>query len=82
RRLRMMVMKSWKSWKPLHRQLRRMGYKGNFLKISVTRWRNSSTNLIHYALPNKYFSELGLYAMDTVEGNTLHQYYQTVLNKI
>lgn len=82
RRLRMMVMKSWKSWKPLHRQLRRMGYKGNFLKISVTRWRNSSTNLIHYALPNKYFTELGLYEMDTVEGNTLHQYYQTVLNKI
>ncbi|WP_198550736.1 group II intron maturase-specific domain-containing protein [Salegentibacter salinarum] len=37
RRLRMMVMKSWKSWKPLHRQLRRMGYKGNFLKLSVTR---------------------------------------------
>lgn len=81
RRLRMMVMKGWKSWKPLHRQLRRMGYKGKFKKISVTRWRNSSTTLAHMALPKGYFTNTGLYSIDSVAVNTLHQYYQSVLNK-
>lgn len=82
RRLRMMIMKSWKSWKPLHRQLRRMGYKGKFEKVSVTRWRNSSTTPIHMALPNQYFLDIGLYPMEEVSGKTLHQYYSFVLNKV
>lgn len=82
RRLRMMIMKSWKSWKLLHRQLRRMGYKGKFEKISVTRWRNSSTTPVHMALPKQYFLDIGLYPMETVDGNTLHQYYSSVLNKV
>lgn len=82
RRLRMMIMKSWKSWKPLHRQLRRMGYKGKFEKISVTRWRNSSTTPVHMALPKQYFLDIGLYPMETVSGKTLHQYYSSVLNKV
>ncbi len=34
RRLRMKKMKEWKRWKPLHKQLRRRGYKGPFEKIS------------------------------------------------
>ncbi len=33
RRLRMMIMKSWKSLKPLHKRLCRMRYKGSFEKI-------------------------------------------------
>ena len=74
RRLRMMVMKSWKSWKGLHKQLRRMGYKGSFEKISVRRWRNSSCHLLHMALPNKWFDELHLFNMERVKTNTLHQY--------
>lgn len=82
RRLRMMVMKGWKSWKPLHKQLRRLGYQGKFQKISVTRWRNSSTNLIHMALPRNYFSDRGLYEMDMLAVNTLHQHYDFVLNKV
>lgn len=79
RRLRMMIMKSWK---PLHRQLRRMGYKGKFEKISVTRWRNSSTTPVHMALPKQYFLDIGLSPMETVSGKTLHQYYSSVLNKV
>lgn len=82
RRLRMMIMKSWKSWKGLHKQLRRMGYKGSFEKISVTRWRNSSCQLLHMALPNKWFEDvLHLFNMERVRTNTLHQYYDVVLNK-
>ena len=82
RRLRMIIMKSWKSWKPLHKRLRRMGYKGPFEKISVTRWRNSSSPLIHMALPNKSFEKANLYSMEKVATNTLHQYYDEVLNRI
>lgn len=81
RRLRMMIMKSWKSWKGLHKQLRRMGYKGSFEKISVTRWRNSSCQLAHMALPNQWFEEMHLFNMEKVKTNTLHQYYE-VQNKV
>jgi len=82
RRLRMMIMKSWKSWKGLHKQLRRMGYKGNFEKISVTRWRNSSCQLLHMALPNSWFDDKHLFNLEQVKTNTLHQYYDFVLNKV
>ena len=81
RRLRMMVMKSWKSWKGLHKQLRRMGYRGRFEKISVVRWRNSSCHMLHKALPNEWFDEKHLFNMEKVNTNTLHQYY-SVLNKV
>lgn len=82
RRLRMMIMKSWKSWKSLHKQLRRMGYKGSFEKISVTRWRNSNCPLLHMALPNTWFEGKHLFNMEKVTTNTLHQYYNFVLNKV
>ncbi|HMA60599.1 MAG TPA: group II intron reverse transcriptase/maturase [Halanaerobiales bacterium] len=80
RRLRMMIMKAWKSWKPLHKQLRRKGYKGNFEKISMSRWRNSNSPLVNMALTNTWFEENGLYNMKEVTVNTLHQYYNFVLN--
>lgn len=82
RRLRMMIMKSWKSWKGLHKQLRRMGYRGSFEKISVTRWRNSSSPLLHMALSNAWFEERNLMNLEKVTTNTLHQYYTFVLNKV
>ena len=83
RRLRMMRMKEWKSWKKLHKQLRRMGYNGSFQRIRMECWRNSSCTLLHMALPRKWFTEeLGLYDMGNQATNTLHQYYDIVLNKV
>ncbi len=76
RRLRMKQMREWKSWKGLHKQLRRMGYKGSFEKISMARWRNASCKLVHMALPNEWFNNLHLYDMERVKTNTLHQYYE------
>ncbi len=76
RRLRMNKMVEWKGWKALHKQLRRMGYKGNFEKISMRRWRNAGCHLIHKALPNEWFTERGLYDMERVKTNILHQYYE------
>jgi len=76
RRLRMKKMREWKSWKGLHKQLRRMGYKGSFKKISMSRWRNAGCTLLHMALPNEWFAEQGLYDMERVKTNILHQYYE------
>lgn len=76
RRLRMKKMREWKSWKGLHKQLRRMGYKGEYKKISIYRWRNSNSPLINMALPNKWFNELGLYDITKVQVGTLFCYYE------
>lgn len=76
RRLRMCKMKEWKSWKGLHKQLRRMGYKGSVEKISMRSWRNSNCHLIHKALPKEWFTHLGLFDMERVKTNILHQYYE------
>lgn len=82
RRLRAMKMKSWKSWRMLHKQLRRVGYKGEYVKIRVDKWRNSGSILAQIALSNEWFREQGLYDMQKAGSNTLHQYYDSVLNKV
>ncbi|MCI6456812.1 group II intron reverse transcriptase/maturase [Inconstantimicrobium porci] len=74
RRLRMKQMKEWKSPKSLHKTLRRMGYKGDFKKISMTKWRNSASPLVCMALPNKWFDEIKLFDMSKVETAVLHYY--------
>ncbi len=74
RRLRMKKMREWKSWKPLHKQLRRMDYKGEYKKISMRKWRNSSSPLIHRALPNKWFEELGLINLENFNVGILSHY--------
>ena len=76
RRLRMKKMKEWKSWRALHKQLRRMGYKGDFEKISMTRWRNSASLLISMALPNKWFDELKLFDISKLQVGILYCYYE------
>jgi RNA-directed DNA polymerase len=72
----MKKMREWKSWKALHKQLRRMGYKGDFEKISMAKWRNSASPLISMALPNKWFDELGLYDISKLQVGTLYRYYE------
>jgi len=72
----MKQMKEWKSWKALFKVLRRNGYTGEYTKISMTGWRNSSCFLIHQAIPNKWFDEVGLINLETYETGTLSQYYE------
>ncbi|ACB84289.1 group II intron reverse transcriptase/maturase [Natranaerobius thermophilus] len=74
RRLRMKKMREWKSWKQLHKTLRRKGYKGEFEKISMNKWRNSSSPLISLALPNKWFDEIGLINISTYQVGILHHF--------
>ncbi len=76
RRLRMKQMREWKSWKGLHKQLRRQGYKGDFEKISMVRWRNSSTVPVHLALPNVWFEREGLIDLTKYEVGIVSQFYE------
>lgn len=75
RRLRMKKMREWKSWKQLHKALRRRGHRGEYEKISMTRWRNSASPLINMALPNSWFDELGLIDLTKYSVGVLHQFY-------
>ncbi|WP_246578384.1 group II intron reverse transcriptase/maturase [Clostridium frigoris] len=76
RRLRMKKMKEWKSYKSLHKALRRRGYKGEFKKISMVRWRNSNFTLIHMALPNSWFKEIKLVHLSDIQVGVLSNYYE------
>lgn len=70
----MKKMREWKSWKGLHKALRRQGYRGEFKKISMRRWRNSASPLLSMALPNSWFEEQGLYDMTKQEVGILYRY--------
>ena len=75
RRLRMKKMKEWKSYKSLHKALRRRSYKGKFKKISMVRWRNSNCAFIHMALPNAWFKEIKLVHLSDIQVGVLSNYY-------
>ncbi|HEY8889926.1 MAG TPA: group II intron reverse transcriptase/maturase [Clostridium sp.] len=76
RRLRMKKMKEWKGYKSLHKALRRRGYKGEFKKISMVKWRNSNFTLIHMALPNTWFKEIKLVHLSDIQVGILSNYYE------
>jgi len=76
RRLRMKQMREWKNYKQLHKALRRRGYKGEFEKISMRKWRNSASPLINMALPNSWLDELGLIDLSTYKTGLLPLYYE------
>ncbi len=75
RRLRMVKMKQWKSYKAMHKEMRRLGIKGNGLKMGVNKWKNSNVHIIHKILPNKYFEDLGLIDMQKYKVGLLSNYY-------
>jgi RNA-directed DNA polymerase len=75
RRLRMVKMKQWKTYKAMHKEMRKRGIKGNGLKMAVTKWKNSNVHIIHQILPNQYFEDLGLIDVHQYEVGLLSNYY-------
>ena len=75
RRLRMIRMKQWKTYKKMHKEMRKRGIKGNGEKMDVRKWKNSTTYIIHMLLPNKFFEDLGLIDMHSYEVGLLSNYY-------
>lgn len=66
RRLRSIQLKHWKKPGKLHRRLRQLGYTGDFPSIKMASWRNAASQHAHWAMPNRWFEEIGLFQMDKV----------------
>lgn len=60
RRLRAKQLSLWKKPKKLHRELRRLGYRGEFDAINMNSWRNAASPLINKALSNARLLQMGL----------------------
>jgi len=75
RRLRMLKMKQWKTYKAMHKLMRKQGIKGNGVKMAVTKWKNSKVHIIHMLLPNKFFEDLGLIDLCRYKVGLLSNYY-------
>lgn len=62
RRLRSKQLSLWKKPSRLHRRLRQLGYKGEFLKMRMRSWRTSRSQYASWAMPNSWLhEEMGLY---------------------
>lgn len=75
RRLRNVQLNLWKTAVKLHRRLKQLKYKPPFKFIKMNSWRNSGSPLAHYAMPNRWFEEIGLYQIDGVKTGVLASYY-------
>lgn len=75
RRLRMIKLRQWKSYKAMHKEMRKQGIKGNGKKMTVTKWKNSNIHIVHMLLPNKLFKDLGLVDLTNYEVGLLSNYY-------
>ncbi|MEK3988420.1 group II intron reverse transcriptase/maturase [Robertmurraya sp. FSL R5-0851] len=66
RRLRMVQLRSWRHVKNLHRALRKKGWRENSLQgIRMFAWRSSKSPMVHGALDNEFFSNLGLVSLES-----------------
>ena len=75
RRLRMIRMIQWKTYKAMHKEMRRKRITGNGMKMDVRRWKNSNVHIIHLLMPNKFFEELGLIDISTYDVGVLSSFY-------
>ncbi|GIO38325.1 group II intron reverse transcriptase/maturase [Paenibacillus antibioticophila] len=61
RRLRAVQLRSWKKIRKLHREMRRRGWDNKDMPgLRMTAWRSSHSTYAQYAMPNKWFGEIGL----------------------
>lgn len=61
RRLRCVQLRSWKKVRKLHREMRKRGWDNKELPgLRMTAWRSSHSTYAQYAMPNKWFEEIGL----------------------
>jgi RNA-directed DNA polymerase len=75
RRLRMIKIRHWKTYKAMHKEMRKQGIKGNGERMSMYKWKNSNVYIVHMLLPNKLFDDLGLIDLAKYEVGLLSNYY-------
>lgn len=66
-RLKAKQMSLWKNVSKLHRVLRQRGYREDFKAIKMASWRNATSPLASYAMPNSYCEKMGLFSLEVVE---------------
>ena len=76
RRLRMIRMKQWKTYKAMHKEMRRQSINHNGEKMNVALWKNSKVHLIHQVIPNKWFDEMQLVNLEHYEVGLLSTFYK------
>ena len=67
RRLRSKQLALWKNPRKLRRRLRQLGYDVTVESIRMKSWGSASSALANMALPNRYFTELGLFDLGLVK---------------
>ncbi len=67
RRLRGKQLALWKNPRKLRRRLRQLGYEITVESIRMRSWSSASSALANMALPNRYFTELGLFDLGLVK---------------
>ena len=67
RRLRGKQLALWKNPRKLRRRLRQLGYDVTVESIRMRSWGSTSSALANMALPNSYFTELGLFDLGSVK---------------
>lgn len=75
RRRRAVQLRLWKQPMRLHRRLKQLKFKPPFKFIKMNSWRSAKSPLANYAMPNKWFKEIGLYGIDEVKTGVLASYY-------
>jgi RNA-directed DNA polymerase len=75
RRLRAVQLRLWKKPMRLHRRLKQLKFKPPFKFIKMNSWRSAKSPLANYAMPNKWFKEMGLYQIDKLKTGVLASYY-------
>jgi hypothetical protein len=50
-----------------------LGFRGDFPKMHMRRWRNSRSPQASYAIPNGWLTEQGLFDLSTMETGVLPQ---------
>ena len=72
RRLRSKQLSLWKKPSRLHRRLRQLGYKGEFVKMRMRSWRSSASHLASWSIPNSWLhDELGLFDITSITTGVL-----------
>lgn len=76
RRIRMIRMKQWKTYKAMHKEMRRNGLNHSGVKMKVTLWKNSKVYIIHQLIPNGWFDSIGLLNLEHYEVGILSTKYK------
>jgi len=73
RRIRMIQLRSWKNPGKLVAILKNKGWKGKIKRISMTSWKNSSCQIVHFIMDNEWFQDNGWVSLTDVRQKIMSQ---------